>query len=217
MVYFHILKNDTYDTEEKLPQNKSPRSTGYDVNASSEPEIVGKIANPDRKDGEPIRYHSIDYIQYRTSLWLATYSKFGGDIDTLIMPRSSISKYNLSLANSIGLVDADYRGEFLVRFNYVWQPEDLSFDGKNIVGIPNVDKIYKKGDAVCQLKFTQVIRGQLHLVDKLDETQRGAGGFGSTDAKTQINNIAGMLKQLENASSVEPKVSYEQLIKNVNK
>ena len=98
------------------------------------------------------------------------------------MPRSSVSKYNLVLANSIGLIDADYRGEVLIRFKYIWQPEDYKLNTYNkLEGTPNLERIYKKGDKICQLKVTKVEHAEFVLVDQLDSTQRGEGGFGSTD------------------------------------
>ena len=97
------------------------------------------------------------------------------------MPRSSVSKYNLVLANSIGLIDADYRGEVLIRFKYIWQPEDYKLNTYNkLEGTPNLERIYKKGDKICQLKVTKVEHAEFVLVDQLDSTQRGEGGFGST-------------------------------------
>jgi dUTPase len=154
-----VLKNDTYNNVAVLPKAATERSTGYDIIATCDPEIVGKLhAN------STTVYESIDYIQYKTNLKIAvqkdkvwtggTSSPLDIDYDILAMPRSSVSKYNLVLANSIGLIDADYRGEILIRFKYIWQPEDFIYvptsDGNKssisskIVGTPNLDKIYKK-------------------------------------------------------------------------
>jgi dUTP pyrophosphatase len=190
-----VLKNETYNNVAALPKAATERSTGYDIIATSDPEIVGKLHGESKNV-----YESIDYIQYKTNLRIAvqkdkvwtggTSSPLDIDYDVLAMPRSSVSKYNLVLANSIGLIDADYRGEILVRFKYIWQPEDFIYvptsDGNQsgisskIVGKPNLDKIYKKGDKICQLKITKVEHAEFYLVDALDTTQRGEGGFGST-------------------------------------
>lgn len=180
-----VLKNEDYQDTENLPKKGTDRATGYDVIATSEPEIVGET-----KDN--ITYTRVDYIQYKTNLKLAvlkerTYSNFGYtdlDYDVLAFPRSSVSKYNLVLANSIGLIDADYRGEVLLRFKYIWQPEDLRTNKDNLFeGIININKIYKKGDKICQLKVTNVENVEFVLVNELDVTNRGEGGFGSTDTK----------------------------------
>jgi dUTPase len=189
-----VLKNEDYQDIENLPKKGTDRATGYDVIVTSDPEIIGETYDTGT-------YKRIDYIQYKTNLKLAVqqerqYSGFGHtdiDYDILAFPRSSVSKYNLVLANCIGLIDADYRGEVLLRFKYIWQPEDysiypyLSNDGSPlynyIVGKPNIEKLYKKGDKVCQLKITRVEDVEFVLVNELDSTNRGEGGFGSTDAK----------------------------------
>lgn len=180
-----VLKNEDYQDLENLPKKGTERATGYDVIATSEPEIVGETQ-------DNITYTRIDYIQYKTNLKLAVqeerqYSGFGYtdiDYDILAFPRSSVSKYNLVLANCIGLIDADYRGEVLLRFKYQWQPEDYRIRTDNLLeGTVNNNKIYKKGDKICQLKVTKVEDVEFVLVNELDSTNRGEGGFGSTDVK----------------------------------
>jgi len=180
-----VLKNEDYQDVENLPKKGTDRATGYDVIATSEPEIIGETYD----NGT---YKRIDYIQYKTNLKLAVqqerqYSGFGYtdiDYDILAFPRSSVSKYNLVLANCIGLIDADYRGEVLLRFKYQWQPEDYRIRTDNLIeGIVNSNKLYNKGDKICQLKVTKVEDVEFVLVNALDSTDRGDGGFGSTDVK----------------------------------
>jgi dUTPase len=180
-----VLKNEDYQDIENLPKKGTDRATGYDVIATSEPEIIGETYDTGT-------YKRIDYIQYKTNLKLAVqkerqYSGFGHtdiDYDILAFPRSSVSKYNLVLANCIGLIDADYRGEVLLRFKYQWQPEDYRIRTDNLIeGIVNSNKLYNKGDKICQLKVTKVEDVEFVLVNELDSTNRGEGGFGSTDAK----------------------------------
>lgn len=180
-----VLKNEDYQDIENLPKKGTERATGYDVIATSGPEIVGETY-------ENGTYKRIDYIQYKTNLKLAVqkerqYSGFGYtdiDYDVLAFPRSSVSKYNLTLANSIGLIDADYRGEVLLRFKYIWQPEDYKISTDNLIeGTVNLTKVYNKGDKICQLKVTKVENVEFILVNELDSTNRGDGGFGSTDTK----------------------------------
>ena len=180
-----VLKNETYQSVDNLPNKGTDRATGFDVIVTSEPEIIGETYS----NGT---YKRVDYIQYKTNLKLAVqkervFSNFGHtdlDYDILAFPRSSVSKYNLVLANCIGLIDADYRGEVLLRFKYIWQPEDYSIGkDKNIQGTVNYSKLYNKGDKVCQLKIKKVENVEFVLVDELDSTTRGEGGFGSTDAK----------------------------------
>jgi len=180
-----ILKNETFEEIKNLPTKGSERATGYDVIATSNPEIVG-VTN------DLGSYKSIDYIQYKTNLKLAvqkekiSWTGIGVnvlDYDILAFPRSSVSKYNLVLANCIGLIDADYRGEVMLRFKYIFQPEDFIIIANQIVGNVNENKIYKKGDKICQLKATKVENIEFVLVNELDSTNRGEGGFGSTDIK----------------------------------
>ena len=202
-----VLKNETYQSIDNLPKKGSDRSTGFDVIVTSEPEIIGEKY-------ENGTYKRIDYIQYTTNLKLAVqkdrqFSNFGYtdlDYDILAFPRSSVSKYNLVLANCIGLIDADYRGEVLIRFKYIWQPEDCKITVDNLLeGYVNFTKIYNKGDKVCQLKITKVENVEFVLVDELDSTNRGDGGFGSTDNKQQSQvqssisrkSIEDLLKQKE--------------------
>ena len=218
-----VLKNETYEDVNNLPQKATERATGYDVIAASDPEIVGEK----NEDG---KYKRIDYIQYRTNLKVAiqkTEIRNLGlgfeliDYDVLAFPRSSVSKYNLQMANSIGLIDADYRGEVLIRFNYLWQPEDFQVGPSgSIEGVVNDNKIYKKGDKICQLKVTKVENVEFSLVTELDITPRGDGGFGSTDAKKsekaetaskQMSSMEAIYKNLGN-NLASPK-KYSELVK----
>lgn len=160
-----------------LPKRGTDKSAGYDIITTSEPKIIGEEYKG--------RWSRIDYIEYETNLYV---SPAATTFHTLIHPRSSISKYNLILANSIGLIDNDYRGMVICRFKYVFQPEDLIIveDESNrskIVGKINLEKIYKKGDVFAQLKFAETIQADWEFVDDLDQTQRGSGGFGSTNKK----------------------------------
>jgi dUTP pyrophosphatase len=159
-----------------LPKKGSDVAAGYDIVATSDPKIVGvegKFKNS---------WSRVDYIEYETNLYIAPETV---TFHTLIHPRSSVSKYNLVLANSIGLVDNDYRGMVICRFKYIWQPIDLKTDPTDnrfsIVGEIDLEKIYKKGDTIAQLVFEPTVMANFELVDDLTQTKRGAGGFGSTD------------------------------------
>ena len=198
-----VFKNESYQLVENLPKKGTDRATGYDVIAVSDPEIIGE-------KNDSGGYKRVDYIQYKTNLKLAvqterSYSTFGYtelDYDILVFPRSSVSKYNLILANCVGLVDADYRGEVILRFKYIWQPEDYNIVKNQIIGNLNYDKIYNKGDKICQLKITKVENVEFVLVNELDITNRGEGGFGSTDTKLsektkqEMRNIADLYEKI---------------------
>lgn len=83
----------------------------------------------------------------------------------IIIPRSSIgAKTGLRLSNSQGLIDTQYRG-----------PLGVIYDN-----ISDSDYEIKKGDRIAQLYMMPVHRFKAQIVDTLEETDRGQGGFGST-------------------------------------
>lgn len=83
----------------------------------------------------------------------------------LIFPRSGLaSKHGITLANAIGLVDSDYRGEICV---------PLINLGKEAFTI-------EPGMRIAQLVASPILLPEIEVTDTLTETQRGAGGFGST-------------------------------------
>lgn len=84
----------------------------------------------------------------------------------LLFPRSSVSKTSLSMANSVGVIDSDYRGEISAVFK---------------VNDKNAD-VYNLGDRVCQLVIVPIPAFELKEVDDISETARGTNGFGSTGA-----------------------------------
>ena len=74
-------------------------------------------------------------------------------------------KRGLSMANTPGLIDAHYRGELKICA--------INLDPKNPITV-------ERGDRIAQLVIQQVPVVRLHEVEELDETDRGAGGFGSS-------------------------------------
>ncbi len=90
------------------------------------------------------------------------------DVVAVVAARSGLSiKHGLMLANGIGVIDSDYRGEISV-------------------GLINTsDKPYtvEVGERMAQLMFMPVLHAELIPVNSLDETDRGSGGFGSTGKK----------------------------------
>lgn len=150
---------------------------GYDVVSSSEPRIVGEPFD--------MGYKSIDYIEYDLNIKLDGFQPVNSsreDVYTLVFPRSSVSKYNLVLANSIGVIDSGYRNTLKVRFKYIMQPEDLYMYENGIICLVNANKIYQKGDKICQLVFQKHFHPSFSFVSQLEEnTERNQGGFGSTN------------------------------------
>lgn len=137
------------------------------------------------------------YIEYKTGISIEP--PVGYSVEAF--PRSSISKYDLILANSIGLIDNLYRGEIKLRFKVVGRPGINSVpkmvadkNNKIIVSGAKVEneesakfilhnnfKLYKKGDKIAQLIVRKdLIDFNMIEVDELEDTERGTGGFGST-------------------------------------
>lgn len=165
-----------------LPNQSNSTDSGYDVFAVSDPEIIGVECGSDR-------WQRIDYIRYKTNLFIAPVpdiiiSSFTEkNFHVLLHSRSSISKMNLVLANSVGISDRGYRGELEFRFKYIIQPEDLRVYCDRVSVVPNMDKIYKKGDRIGQLLAEEQINIDFELVNELPDSDRGTGGFGSTELK----------------------------------
>ena len=83
----------------------------------------------------------------------------------LVFARSGLGiKHGIAPANCVGVIDSDYRGEILV---------GLQNSG-------DTDFTVRPGDRIAQLMITPVVQATIQMVDNLDQTQRGAGGFGST-------------------------------------
>ena len=86
----------------------------------------------------------------------------------LIYPRSSMAvKRDLAPANKVGVIDSDYRGELMVA---------LHNQGLTAQTVDN-------GERIAQISFVPYYAADFELVDELDETVRGVGGFGSTGTK----------------------------------
>lgn len=177
-IYIKDIKGLNNESVINIPKKATKYSAGYDIIATTDPLIIGEKWSDSTSEG----WKRIDYIEYGTNLYIEPDTT---DIHTLIHPRSSISKYNLSLANSIGLCDNDYRGQILCRFNYLWQPEDFSI-GKtmfsfSLIGNINDNKIYHQGDTIAQLVFGSTVQVEFELIEKIQSSDRGTGGFGSTN------------------------------------
>lgn len=94
----------------------------------------------------------------------------------LLFPRSSVSKQDIYLTNCVGVVDSGYRGEVMAKFKPVSKPRrDSDQQHKEVVNIYNV------GDRICQLIIIPYPSIQLVESNELSDTERGAGGFGSTN------------------------------------
>ena len=82
-----------------------------------------------------------------------------------IRPRSGLAiKHGISLVNTPGTIDSDYRGEIKII----------------MINLGSEDFVIRRGDRIAQMVIAPVTHGMFALSDSLDATNRGAGGFGST-------------------------------------
>lgn len=159
----------------QYPQHRG--DVGHDLIAASPPNIVGGKLNLVGMDD---CWSYIDYIEYDTKVGIEPVNHSMKNLFSLVFPRSSISKTNLVLANSIGLIDEDYRGNIKLRFKYIIQPHDLEIIGGSIVVKVDPNKIYRMGDRIAQVVFMEQEKHKIYETHELSETRRGSGGFGST-------------------------------------
>tara|TARA_B100000035_G_scaffold46214_1_gene34967 strand:+ start:171 stop:608 length:438 start_codon:yes stop_codon:yes gene_type:complete len=134
------------DLKVELPAYKTDGASGMDLMAFIK---------------EPINLKPNSSCLVPTGLAVA----FSRDFEIQIRPRSGLAaKNNVSVLNTPGTIDSDYRGEIkVILFNH----------GKNDFLINNKDRI-------AQMILTPVIKMELQEVDILPETSRGRDGFGST-------------------------------------
>lgn len=153
--------NCTVDSEEIiLPQYESIYASGMDLRAwkYSLPENLKEIKDfPDTG----LVLFPLDRILIKTGIHI----ELPPDIEAQIRPRSGLAlKSGISIANPPGTVDEDYRGDV----------------GVILINLNNEAFTIKKGDRIAQMVFQKVEKFDLKIVDKLSETLRGEGGYGST-------------------------------------
>ena len=133
----------------KIPMRGSEYAAGYDITAISR------------------EYDALnDVYVYHTGLALEIPRGYAG----LLFPRSSICRQTLMKTNGVGVIDADYRGEILMKF------------AERYVSGAIESRIYKPGDRIGQLVIVQAPEVFFVEADELTPTERGAGGYGSTGA-----------------------------------
>tara|TARA_E500000178_G_scaffold37234_1_gene33524 strand:- start:3667 stop:4107 length:441 start_codon:yes stop_codon:yes gene_type:complete len=90
------------------------------------------------------------------------------DFEIQIRPRSGLAAKNqISVLNTPGTIDADYRGEIKVI----------------LINLSNISFIVEKGLRIAQMVLCPVVKANLKEVESLEDTKRGSGGFGSTGVK----------------------------------
>lgn len=128
-----------------IPSYSKPGDAGLDITA------VAKISNTSFE------------CTYSTGIAVEIPRGYVG----LVFPRSSIKNKELSLSNSVGVIDSGYRG-------------DIQFTFNKLNGLDSID--YKVGDRIAQLVIIPYPQIEFLEVDELSTTERGDGGFGSSGA-----------------------------------
>lgn len=140
-VTFDKIRIKRLNDKAVIPAYSKPGDAGLDLTATS------------------ITYED-DLICYGTGIAIEIPTGFVG----LLYPRSSVSKVDLSLSNSVGVIDSNYRGELIVKFRKT----------------KNQPKTYLIGERVAQLIITPYVMVTLVDSEELSETSRGSLGFGSS-------------------------------------
>jgi len=136
-------------SKHQLPAYETPHSAGMDLRANID---------------EPITLGPLERTLIPTGLFI----ELPVGYEAQIRPRSGLAfKHGISIVNTPGTIDADYRGEIKVI----------------LVNLSNTPFIINDGERVCQMVVTQHERVNWEETNELDKTERGAGGFGHTGAE----------------------------------
>jgi dUTP pyrophosphatase len=133
----------------ELPNYETIASAGMDLRANI---------------SEPITLKSLERTIVKTGLFIELPIGY----EAQVRPRSGLAaKKGITVLNSPGTVDADYRGEI----------------GVILVNLSNEDFVIENGERIAQLIIAKHERAEWIEVNELSETSRGEGGFGSTGVK----------------------------------
>ncbi len=129
-----------------LPAYQTSQSAGMDIRANLT---------------EPVELKPLERKLIPTGLYIALPEGY----EAQIRPRSGLAiKHGISLVNTPGTIDADYRGEI----------------GVILVNLSNEPFIVQDGERICQMVIARYQQVSWEQVETLEETERGAGGFGHT-------------------------------------
>lgn len=171
-----VIKVKKLDERAEIPNNHHDTDTGYDLKFIDIHKISG------------------DVIFFKTGISVEPPKGYYFDI----VPRSSISKTPLSMANSVGIIDWSYRGELIVPVrvhhpnagsenkNEMFAGGMVEIFGKRPQSLSALAKLvlYEKPH-LFQLVLRKKYKCDFVLEEDLDSTARGAGGFGSTDKEKE--------------------------------
>jgi len=129
-----------------LPEYETLHSAGLDLRANVD---------------EPITLNSLERALVPTGLFI----ELPAGYEAQIRPRSGLAiKYGISLVNSPGTIDADYRGEIKVI----------------VINLSKEPFVINDGERICQMVVAKHERVEWENAEELEKTVRGAGGFGHT-------------------------------------
>ena len=132
-----------------LPQYATPQSAGMDLRANLE---------------EPVTLKPLERRLIPTGLHIALPAGY----EAQVRPRSGLAlKKGITVLNSPGTIDADYRGEI----------------GVLLINLSQDDFVVNDGERVAQMIIARHEQGEFIEVEVLDETERGEGGYGHTGVK----------------------------------
>lgn len=148
-----VLPLAHFDPELPLPAYESAGAAGMDLRASLYP--------TDRATG--IKLPSLGRALVPTGLAMAIPAGF----EAQVRPRSGLAaRHGVTLTNSPGTIDSDYRGEVMVL----------------IVNLGPETFVVRHGARIAQMVVAPVVQARIAQADALPDTTRGVGGFGSTGA-----------------------------------
>lgn len=131
---------------QQLPAYATPESAGMDLRANIT---------------EPIVLHPLERRIIPTGLYIALPPGY----EAQVRPRSGLAfKHGITVLNSPGTIDSDYRGEL----------------GVLLVNLSNEDFTVEAGERIAQMVIARHEQGEFVEVEELDDTERGAGGYGHT-------------------------------------
>ena len=132
-----------------LPQYATPQSAGMDLRANID---------------SPVTLRPMERRLIPTGLFIALPAGY----EAQVRPRSGLAlKHGITVLNTPGTIDADYRGEVMVL----------------LVNLSDKDFVVEDGERVAQMVVARHEQGQWVEVEELDATERGAGGYGHTGVK----------------------------------
>ena len=112
----------------------------------------------------PVTLRPLERCLIPTGLYIALPEGY----EAQVRPRSGLAlKHGLTVLNAPGTIDADYRGEV----------------GVVLINLSDQDFVVNDGERIAQLVIARCEQGELVVVEQLDDTERGAGGYGHTGVK----------------------------------